>query len=42
MWYKYLILVMAIILIVVGIVSGEANVVLSKAVRVCLECIGVG
>lgn len=42
MWYKYLILVIAIVLIVVGIVSGEANVVLSKAVRVCLECIGVG
>lgn len=31
-----------IALIVLGIFRGETAVVLKKAVRICLECIGVG
>lgn len=34
-------LCIAIICILVGISRGEAAVVLRKAVRICLECIGV-
>ena len=29
-------------LIVLGVFRGEAVVVLKKAVRICLECIGIG
>lgn len=32
----------ALICIVYGIYRGEADIVLRKAVRICLECIGVG
>jgi hypothetical protein len=29
-------------MIVLGILSGELTVILSKAIRICLECIGIG
>ncbi|MCF7953859.1 MAG: hypothetical protein K9K78_07270 [Spirochaetales bacterium] len=32
----------ALVLIGVGIAVGEVDTVLAKAVRVCLECIGIG
>ncbi len=32
----------ALVLLVYGLVRGEADVVLKKAIRVCLECIGIG
>lgn len=39
---RILILITCISMIVAGIISGEVNVVLNKAVRICLECIGIG
>lgn len=32
---------LAVICIALGIFRGEADVVIQKAVRICLECIGV-
>ena len=33
---------LGIVLMLLGIYRGEADIVLSKAIRVCLECIGIG
>lgn len=41
-YIKYVILALSIILIVLGVFTGEAKAVLSKATRICLECIGIG
>ncbi len=30
------------VLIVLGVLGGETKVVLAKAIRICLECIGIG
>lgn len=39
---KYAILMTSIVFIVAGLFRNEHMVVLKKAIRVCLECIGVG
>lgn len=39
---KYLILILAIMSCAYGIYSGEMEVVFSKAVKICLECCGIG
>ena len=39
---KYIILFLAIVLCIFGIHFGEAEVVLKKAVMICLECCGIG
>ncbi|MBE6756842.1 MAG: thioredoxin [Ruminococcaceae bacterium] len=36
------IIVMGILFVVYGIYRGEIDVVLRKAVNICLECIGIG
>ena len=40
-WLRGFALFAAIAMIILGVWRGEAAVVLKKAVRICLECIGV-
>ena len=35
-------LVMGVVFIVHGAVRGEAGLVLAKAIKICLECVGIG
>ena len=31
-----------VIMVVFGVLRGEAGIVLAKAIRLCLECVGIG
>lgn len=35
-------LVMGVCLMAIGITNGEVGVVFNKAIKICLECIGIG
>ena len=39
---RTLLFVSAAIFVLVGLFRGEAGIVLTKAVYICLECIGIG
>ena len=39
---QLILLAAGIILVTYGISRGEAAVVLSKAIKLCLECVGIG
>jgi ABC-type phosphate transport system permease subunit len=39
---KYIMLIIAVVLIAFGIYINEYETVFIKAVRICLECIGIG
>ncbi len=44
-WKPYVALVVFVagaVMLAFGIARGEQNIVLQKAVRICLECIGLG
>ncbi len=36
------VLAAAVALIAAGLANGEAQIVLEKGIRICLECIGIG
>ena len=40
--YKYLLLIIALILFFYGIYIGEMEIILAKAINICLECCGIG
>ena len=35
-------IVLGVLFVVVGILRGEPKEILAKAIRICLECIGIG
>ncbi|WP_268761865.1 CD1871A family CXXC motif-containing protein [Anaerosphaera aminiphila] len=39
---KKIILLCSFLLIAVGIYNGEVNIVITKAINICMECIGIG
>ncbi|MBQ8951365.1 MAG: hypothetical protein IJ065_09500 [Eubacterium sp.] len=39
---RCIILVVALVLIIYGLMSGGFRDVMSKAIRICYECIGIG
>lgn len=41
-WIGILIAALGILMMGYGIYRGEADIVLAKAIRICLECIGIG
>ena len=41
-WVTYVLLSLAIAMCVYGVIRGEWNDVLRKAVTICMECIGIG
>lgn len=39
---KYLILFLSIISIILGLYRNEVEILFTKAINICLECIGIG
>ncbi|MGF0095904.1 CD1871A family CXXC motif-containing protein [Peptoniphilus sp. SGI.035] len=40
--FSYLMLILSIAFIFLGAYRSEVDTVLSKAIRICLECVGIG
>ena len=41
-WITIVITCAGVAMIVIGALSGEARTIMSSAIRICLECIGIG
>ncbi len=41
-YVKFFMLLLSAAMTLLGIYSGETQIVLQKAVNICLECIGIG
>lgn len=41
-WITYILIIASIACIVFGIYRGEVDTVLTKAINICMECIGLG
>ena len=41
-WIAVAILLSGITLIILGALSGDARLIMKSAIRICLECIGIG
>lgn len=41
-WAWPLLSLLSLLMIALGVFRGEVAIVLNKAVRICLECIGIG
>ena len=39
---RYAVLALALALAVLGVIQGQHEQVLEKAVRICMECVGIG
>lgn len=40
--WSFIILFVAVSLIVIGAIKGQNQMVLQKAIKICLECVGIG
>ena len=40
--FSLVLVALAVVMIAVGTLTGEAQLVLSKAINICMECIGSG
>ena len=41
-WWSMLLVAVSSLMMFIGANRGEADIVFSKAIRICLECIGIG
>ena len=41
-WTGVVLILLGILLMIFGIHRGEMNVVFTKAINICMECIGIG
>lgn len=41
-WITWALLVASLVLIGIGISQGQQTAVVAKAIRICLECVGIG
>ena len=41
-FFQGTLLIVGMVMLCAGVMRGEADTVLSKAIRLCLECVGIG